>query len=71
MVSWTEENGFVPSLIGKCAITKLRRAPIVCDGDGDDSIMLEAIVLLLSVTTCALVLIAFWGLDLLRMRRRR
>jgi hypothetical protein len=36
-----------------------------------DSIMLEAIVLLLAVSTCALILIAFWGLDLLGMRRRR
>jgi len=36
-----------------------------------DSIMLEAIVLLLGVSTCALILIAFWGLDLLGMRRRR
>jgi hypothetical protein len=33
--------------------------------------MLEAIVLLLGVSTCALILIAFWGLDLLGMRRRR
>ena len=36
-----------------------------------DSIMLEAIVLLLGVSTCALILIAFWGLDLRGMRRRR
>jgi hypothetical protein len=36
-----------------------------------DSVMLEAIVLLLGVSTCALILIAFWGLDLLGMRRRR
>jgi hypothetical protein len=35
---------------------------------GDDSIMLEAVVLLLSLATCALILIAFWGLDLLRIR---
>jgi hypothetical protein len=33
--------------------------------------MLEAIVLLLSVATCALILLAFWGLDLLRVRKRR
>jgi hypothetical protein len=32
----------------------------------DESIMLEAIVLLLSLATCALILVAFWGLDLLR-----
>ena len=36
----------------------------------DESIMLEAIVLLLSLATCALILVAFWGLDLLRIRRR-
>jgi hypothetical protein len=33
--------------------------------------MLEAIVLLLGVSTLALILIAFWGLDLSGMRRRR
>jgi hypothetical protein len=33
--------------------------------------MLESIVLLLALATCALILIAFWGLDLLGMRRRR
>jgi len=37
----------------------------------NDSIMLEAIVLLLSLATCALILIAFWGLGVLRVRRRR
>jgi len=37
---------------------------------GDDSIMLEAIVLLLSLAACALILIAFWRLDILRIRRR-
>jgi hypothetical protein len=33
--------------------------------------MLEAIVLLLGVSTLALILIAFWGVDLRGMRRRR
>jgi hypothetical protein len=46
------------------------RAHVVGAG-GDDSIMLEAIVLVLSLATCALILIAFWGLDLLRIRSRR
>jgi len=46
------------------------RAHLVGAG-GDDSIMLEAIVLLLSLATCALILIAFWGLGLLRIRSRR
>jgi len=32
--------------------------------------MPETIVLLLSVATCGLVLIAFWGIDLLRSRPR-
>jgi hypothetical protein len=32
--------------------------------------MLEAIVVLLALATCALIIIAFWGLDLLGMRRR-
>jgi hypothetical protein len=38
---------------------------------GDDSIMLEAIVALLAIATCALVLIAFWGVDLLSMQRAK
>lgn len=42
-----------------------------CDTSGSDSSMLEAIVLLLGVSTLALILIAFWGLDLRGMRRRR
>ena len=33
--------------------------------------MLEAIVFLLGVSTLALILIAFWGLDLGGLRRRR
>jgi hypothetical protein len=33
--------------------------------------MLEAIVMLLAIATCALVLIAFWGVDLLSMDRAR
>jgi hypothetical protein len=37
--------------------------------DGEDSIMLEATALLLSIATCALILVAFWGLDMLGRRR--
>ena len=33
--------------------------------------MLEAMVLLLGLVTCALILIAFWGVDPLRIRSRR
>jgi hypothetical protein len=33
--------------------------------------MLEAIVVSLALATCALILIAFWGLDLFGIRRRR
>ena len=33
--------------------------------------MLEAIVMLLAIATCALVLIAFWGVDLLSMHRAK
>jgi len=33
--------------------------------------MLEAIVLLLALASCALILVSFWGLDLLRMHFRR
>jgi hypothetical protein len=52
-------------------MTKSRCARILRGTGGDDSVMLEAIVLLLSLATCALILIAFWGLDLLRSRSRR
>jgi hypothetical protein len=33
--------------------------------------MLEAIVMLLAIATCALILIAFWGVDLLSMARAK
>jgi hypothetical protein len=52
-------------------MTILRRARMILLHQRSDSSMLEAIVLLLGVSTCALILIAFWGLDLLGMRRRR
>ena len=52
-------------------MTILRRARMLLLYQRSDSSMLEAIVLLLAVSTCALILIAFWGLDLLGMRRRR
>jgi hypothetical protein len=42
-----------------------------CITSGVIRVMLEAIVLLLGVSTFALILIAFWGLDLRGMRRRR
>ena len=48
-----------------CLMTKFRRTGMLrhC---GDDSVMLEAILLLLGIGSCALVLIAFWGLQLVR-----
>jgi hypothetical protein len=52
-------------------MTISRQARMLLHHQRSDSIMLEAIVLLLGVSTCALILIAFWGLDLLGMRRRR
>ena len=33
--------------------------------------VLTAILMMLGVTACALVLVAFWGTDLLRLRRER
>jgi len=33
--------------------------------------MLEAILVLLGIATCALILIAFWGTDVFGLRRRR
>jgi hypothetical protein len=52
-------------------MTILRQARMLWRHQRSDSVMLEAIVLLLAVSTCALILIAFWGLDLFGMRRRR
>ena len=36
-----------------------------------DLSMLEVVVALMGLGTCALLLMAFWGLDLLGMRRRK
>jgi hypothetical protein len=52
-------------------MTISRPARMLLSHQRSDSIMLEAIVLLLGVSTCALIIIAFWGLDLRGMRRRR
>ena len=52
-------------------MTISRRARMLRQHQRSDSSMLEAIVLLLGVSTCALVIIAVWGLDLSGMRRRR
>jgi hypothetical protein len=52
-------------------MTILRQARMLLCHQRSDSVMLEAIVLLLAVSTCALILIAFWGLDLFGMHRRR
>ena len=41
---------------------------MLCGTGGDDSIMLEAI--LLGLAACALILIAFWGLDVVGIRSR-
>ena len=67
--SLPRENGFIPT--PTYPVTKSAPARMLCGTGGDDSIMLEAIVLLLILATCALILIAFWGLDLLRSRSRR
>jgi hypothetical protein len=62
---------FRPAVGRNSMMTILRRARMLLPHQRSDSIMLEAIVLLLAVSTCALILIAFWGLDLLGMGRRR
>jgi len=62
------ENGFIPMPI--YPVTKSAPAGMLCGTGGDDSIMLEAIMLLLSVAACALILIAFWGLDVSGIRSR-
>jgi hypothetical protein len=54
-----------------CSVTKSAPAGYALRTGGDDSIMLEAIMLLLGVAACALILIAFWGLDVLGIRSRR
>ena len=52
-------------------MTISRQARMLLRHQRSDSSMLEVIVLLLGVSTLALILIAFWGLDLRGMRRRR
>ncbi len=47
-----------------------RRAHAAAQGE-DDSMMLEAILLLLGVGSCALLLVAFWGSELLGNEWRR
>jgi hypothetical protein len=71
MFSSAPENGFVRTFSRNSMMTILRQARMLWRHQRSDSVMLEAIVLLLAVSTCALILIAFWGLDLFGMRRRR
>ena len=70
MVSSVQGKGFVRNLVNSVGDKVSTRVHVVRTG-GDDSVMLEAIVLLLSLATCALILITFWGLDLLRIQSRR
>jgi hypothetical protein len=65
----TREYGFVST--PTYSVTKLASAGMLCGTGGDDSIMLETIMLLLGLEACALILIAFWGLDVLGIRGRR
>jgi hypothetical protein len=62
------ENGFIPT--PTYPVTKSAPARMLCGTGGDDSIMLEAIMLLLGLAACALILIAFCGLDVFRIRSR-
>jgi hypothetical protein len=62
------ENGFI--LTPTYPVTKSAPVGMLCGTGGDDSIMLEAIMLLLGLAACALILIAFWGLDVFRIRSR-
>jgi hypothetical protein len=71
MFSSASENGFVQTLAGTKRWQFRDQSACFLWHQRSDSTMLEAIVLLLGVSTCALILIAFWGLDLLGMRRRR
>ena len=48
------ENGFVPGL-----------GHIAGSGGEGDSVMLEAIPIMLSLSSCALVVVAFWGSEVL------
>jgi hypothetical protein len=64
----TRENGFITT--PTYSVTKSAPAGMLCGTGGDDSIMLEAIMLLLGLAACALILIAFWGLDVRGIRSR-
>ena len=52
------------------SVTTSAPAGLLSGTGGDDSIMLEAIMMLLGLAACALILIAFWGLDVFRIRSR-
>jgi hypothetical protein len=51
---------------------QLQRAPLKkSQQEGVDSMMLETILTMLGLATCALVLVSFWGSDLFGSRTRR
>jgi hypothetical protein len=59
------ENGFAPALGRYWWLTVLRSRLKLNSGGEDDSVMLEAILIMLGLTSCALVLVAFWGSEVL------
>jgi hypothetical protein len=71
IVSSASENGFVRTFGRNCWMTISRPPRMLLQHQRSDSVMLEAIVLSLALLTCALILVAFWGLDLLGKRHRR
>lgn len=59
------ENGFVPGLGRHCRLTILRSRLKLSSGGEGDSVMLEAILIMLGLSSCALVVVAFWGSEVL------
>jgi hypothetical protein len=65
--SSAEENGFVDA-----SGDDIIWPPAHASGPaGGDSVMLEAVLLLLGLASCALVVVAFWGSNLLGSEWRR
>lgn len=62
---------FRPGALSPALMTTSRGRLMLPGRAEDDSMMLEAILLLLGVGSCALVLVAFWGSELLGNEWRR
>jgi hypothetical protein len=78
------QTGSLETTLGSASVPSLRTDGFHSEGDknpicghafairaGVDSVMLETVLMLTGLASCVVILIAFWGTDLLQMRRRR